>query len=352
MTERYSDLSAALRRLPAPDASPELLERVLRSRVLGRRFVAPSGEAFPAWRWIAAAAVVTLLIGGSWGVSLFLTKLGESGSARDRLNDLLGDTRLWPSREEPGAPREIPPPAYALITSDALDTSRLTAGDWTYRYEKTVDGVATEPSYQDRIRLTRGTYAGRMAWMVNTSKLFHAEIWNQFVDTTYLDASSLRPLRAFATANKGRTQIEQTFSTDSGREAFDLTAPTKRSYRGAVALSFPANALFLNDWFTSHLAVLVPALPLRRGWRGSLYQVSFSPPGAQVVAPMDLRVVGREQVTVPAGTFDCWRLEVASHLWDFDRYRMWVSRDRGWLIKEQYGVSDYVFNRVLERFQP
>jgi hypothetical protein len=57
-------------------------------------------------------------------------------------------------------------------------------------------------------------------------------------------------------------------------------------------------------------------------------------------------------VTVPAGTFDCWRLEVEGYVWESERVQMWVSRDKGWLIKEQRRWSDYVVNRVLVSYAP
>lgn len=353
MTQQ-ADLSSALRRLPVPEPNPELLQRILRSRALGRRFTAPSGEAFLSWRWIAAAAVVALLIGGSWGVSLYLSKLGQSDDARDQVQELLRGTGLWPSSGDPGRiPRDIPPPTYTLIDSRALDTSRLITGVWTYRTEARTEARATVFNRGDRVRLARATYAGQSVWMVSAAGQNRAEGWTQFVDTNYLDASSLRPLRAFWTASKGRIRIEQSFWPDSAHESLVWTDPKRGSLRGSMALPFPSTVLFLNDWSTNHLAVLFPAFRLARGWRGSLFQVSFlSRRDLSRATPLNLRVAGRERVTVPAGTFDCWRLEVESHFWAPERVRMWVSRDKGWLIKEQFGSGDYVVNRVLENYQP
>lgn len=74
--------------------------------------------------------------------------------------------------------------------------------------------------------------------------------------------------------------------------------------------------------------------------------------GARSAVPLDLRVVGRDRVTVPAGTFDCWRLEIEIHLWGTERGRIWVSRDKGWVIKKQFRGSDYVVNTLLESYEP
>jgi len=352
MSGHEGELKAALRQLPVPDASPDLLRRILHSRAMGKRITFPTRDSTAPWRWIAAAAVVTVLISGSWVVSLSLSKLQESraGGARDQLAELLRDTRLWPS---PGGGEEtlrVPArPKYALILSDALSHSRMIEGVWTYQSTTTTDDVLTQPSGATRLRLARATYAGRPAWTVNTARQLRAGGWTEFMDTTYLDASTLRPQHAVTYANKRRTRLVQTFSADSAHESIDITGPMQRSWRGAIAFPFPREALFFNDWSTDRLAALFPAIPLARGWRGTLYQVAFiSRVDIRSFAPLDLRVVGTDRVTVPAGTFDCWRLEVETHLWGTERSRMWVSRDRGWLIKTQSHGSDYVVNEVLE----
>lgn len=344
MIEHDADLKGALRHLPAPELSPELLQRILRSRLIGRRTTVPTLEATTSWRWIAAAAAVVLLLSGSWAVSLSLSKIGESRRARRALDELLRGTML--EREPAPAPallRDALRPAYPLIVSETLDTSRLAAGVWTYRSETTTDDILTQPAGGDRIRLARGTLSGQHVWTASMGDR----------DTTYLDPSSLRPLRAVAAVHNGRALFEQRFTADSGYEAWEWTGPMKGSLRGTIAFPFPRNALFIANWSRVTLAALFPALPLRREWRGSLYQVAFiSRLGLQGVRPINLRVVGTDRVTVPAGTFECWRLEVQDFNWDFERPRMWVSRDKGWLIKEENAASDIVYTRVLESYQP
>lgn len=355
MIEHNAELRGALRQLPVPEPSPDLLPRILRSRAMGRRITFPTRESTAPWRWIAAAAVATVLIGGTWVVSLSLSKIGGSrGSGRDRIAELLSGTMLRPSdgddQETPGGP---PQPKYPLILSDDLDPSRLTEGTWTYQATTTIDDILTQPSGRSRIRMSGATYAGRPAWMVKTSK----EGWSDFSDTVYVDAASLRPQYAVAYGNRWRTRIVQTFSSHSGIGSIEITGPPMEGLlTGKMALPFPPKAVFTNDWSPHRLSVLLPAFPLTSGWRGSLYQTglfSKSGPGTLVqrAVPLDLRVVGRDRVSVPAGTFDCWRMEMDSHFGETVRWTMWVSRDTGWLIKVQHG-SDYVVNEVLEAYQP
>jgi hypothetical protein len=114
------------------------------------------------------------LIGGSWMISLSLSRVGESAAGRDQLGELLRGITPWPSdgpRESTGKPAQ---PRYPLILADSLDLSRLTEGSWTYGSTTTTDGVLTESSFigSSRIRMARGTYDGDPAWIVTTARSF------------------------------------------------------------------------------------------------------------------------------------------------------------------------------------
>lgn len=350
----HENLKAALRQLPAPEPSPDLLPRILRSRARGVRVANPTLSLAPAWRWLAAAAVVTVLVGGTWVLSLSITRMKESRFGDDfSLGEMLRRTgMLPPSAEVEESSRETKKPRYALVLRDALTTSRLSEGVWTYSSSHTTDDVLTQALEGRRIRLTRTTFADRPAWMLNSSRV--AGSGREYADTTYLDAVSLRPLYSVWQGYKRR--FIQVFSADSAHELIDFNGAygaVLKSFRGSVSIPIPSDALFFNDWDTRRLAALFPALPLAKRWRGTVYQVaSISQIGEKSFSPVDVRVVGTERVTVPAGTFDCWRVEIEIHMWQPQRFRMWVSRDQGWLIKEQSRGSDYVINTVLERYEP
>lgn len=356
--EPAAQLKAALQQLPVPEPSPDLLHRILHSRAMGVRVSLPVGGLAVAWRWVGAAAVVAVLIGGSWVVSLSVSRIGESGTAGDPFAELLRTMR-WPSAgRDDETPRGRPPqPKYPLILSDSLDPSRLTEGTWTYQSTTTMDDILTEASGRHRVRVSHSRYARRPAWMVNTAKETEGG-WSDYPDTAYVDAASLRPQYAVAyLGHEWRTRIVQSFWSDSGSQSIEITGRTKTSLRGVMALPFPPNAVFTNDWSQLRFRVLLHAFPLRRGWRGSLYQTglfSKSGPGTVVqrALPLDLRVVGRQRVSVPGGTFDCWRVEMESHLGETERWTMWVSRDKGWTIKAQFHGSDYVVNEVLLSYEP
>lgn len=350
----HDELSAALRRLPAPEPSPQLFDRIVRSRAMGRgRQINLQGRdsAFQ-WRLVAAAAVFIVLIGSTGLAVLKLAQFGSTGAVREPLDDLLRNTRMWNPDREPSAPRKTPLPKYALITSDDLDVTRLAEGRWLYTVETTTDGVVTRRTGDIGIRLARTVYRGQPAWMVNTAKQLAAQ-WDRFGDTTYLDPASLRPQQMVAYLNRGRTRFFQTFPADSGLESVTMTGPIQRSWHGAVLLPFPRNVLFVSDWSIARLAPVLPAIPFSRHWSGTLYQVAFiSQAGIKGIAPVDLKVVGTDRITVPAGVYDCWRVEIGSRFGDTENATLWISRDKGWLIQKSAPGGDFVVTTQLERYEP
>jgi hypothetical protein len=361
MIEHDAKLKAALRQLPAPEPSPDLLQRIIRSRAMGVRTTLPNGASIVPWRWLAAAAVGTVLIGGSWMLSLSLSEIRESRvGARDPFAELLRGTRLWRSEDSAtNSPRKALEPKYGLILSSSLDPSRLSEGLWTYRSTTTTDGIFTEPSFVGgtRIRMARGSYSGEPAWVVTTARRTRAQPWGAFADTVYVDAATLRPRYAVAYGYKFRTRIVETFSGNRGFQSITITGPMTGFYSGGMELPFPPEAVFTNDWSLREFGVLTPAMPLARAWRGSLYQTGLfarSGPGTlkQRAVPLDIRVEGRDRVSVPAGRFDCWRVEVVSHRGGTERWTMWVAREQGWIVKTEFRGSDYVVNEVLESYEP
>jgi hypothetical protein len=345
MTGHDGDLRAALRRLPAPELGTDLLPGILHSRGMGARLTLPRRRRTVPWGQVAAAVLILAFIVGSWKLSLSFSRMGESRSNRERVKEFLRGTIPWASTDEERPLLDRPPePKFPLISGDSLDMSRLVEGTWTYRSHVTTDEVLTEQSGYSGVRLTRVTLDGRAAWMLNTSDR----------DTTYFDASSLRLRQSVYSFNKNRTRVVQSFSGDSATESMDFSGPMHGGYREAIALPFPPETFFINGWPFDHIAVLMPALPLTREWRGSLYQVAFiSRIGIRGVSPMDMRVVGRDRVSVAAGSFDCWRLEVDTYFGGHERQTVWVSRDKGWVIKVQSDVaSDVVVTRALESYEP
>ncbi|HWC74683.1 MAG TPA: hypothetical protein VG454_12180 [Gemmatimonadales bacterium] len=158
--------------------------------------------------------------------------------------------------------------------------------------------------------------------------------------------------------NKHRSRLVESFSSARGFQSITVTGPIKGSLSGVMELTFPSDALFTNDWLLEQeFRMLLPAIRFERGWQGSLYQTGLfvrTKPGTIKLSafPLNLRVTGTDRVLVPAGRFDCWRVEVESYMSGADAWTMWISQDRGWLVKAEFRRSDYVRDEVLESYEP
>lgn len=350
-------LRAQLRALPAPALPTGLRDRILSSRARAVRVHVPTDSWHTKSRRLplslAAAAILVLAV----AVAHLLDRdaAPDEPLVGDAYAELLRGTLLWPERGAAQERRGAPPrPSYALVGASTLDTTRLAPGAWIYEARTTTDGVLTQSGGRIVLTLAPATHEGRPVWMASSVREGRLG-WGGFPDTAYIDRARLRPLRHVAYDHKGHRIVEQVFTADSGREAIDLRTPRPRTFRKQVALPFPPDALFTTSWFAYDLGILTQALPLVRGWRGSLYQVWwFSLPQGEAFVPVDLRVRGRERLTVPAGTFDCWKLDVrlSNPFGELDRLGMWVSRDRGWLIQTEHRGSDFVVANVLVSYAP
>src|SRR3954468_9964570 len=186
---RDDSLRASLRQLPVPDVSPDLLQRIVRSRVMGVRVNLGRRRWTVPWGRIAAAVFIVAFIAGSWKLSLTFSRMGESRSNRDRVKEFLRGTIPWASTNEARVPSDKPPePKFPLISVDSLDLSRLVEGTWTYRSTVTTDEVLTRPTAHSRIHLARVPFEGRATWILMMANSQDSASWGPYGDTTYLDA--------------------------------------------------------------------------------------------------------------------------------------------------------------------
>jgi len=315
-----------LRRLPAPEPPDELLPRIIASRAAGVRVLLPQvTTANRQARYVRYAAAVAVLVAFGW---LVFSTVKPSPTRH------AGGPPIWSLDGMPLFPTTVlgqeqrvrdVRPRYALITTTV--PSAVRAGRWTYEARWITDGVFTSSQGQRTIARAASIHDGKPVWFMTESGR----------DTVLVDQASLRPLRYVRPMR--RHLLIQEFGRDSMVEWFHGGAPpNERHFQGSAALPGPAGSPLLVAW-SSSVDALVQSLPLARGWQGSVYSINWLVYSDRVPAftPLDLRVTGSDRITVPAGTFDCWKLEVQEGV---EKALVWVSKDRGWIVMRQRTSSD------------
>jgi hypothetical protein len=180
----------------------------------------------------------------------------------------------------------------------ALDASRIAAG--TQRYRILVQG---NPFGEEVRTIARVQEGGREAWQVITNTNLGPIV--RQADTTVVDAASLLPLRV---RQGGAVQGQPTFvrlDYADGRVRGSARAPSGPGQMRDVTVDTTVVPGTLDD---NQIAIVMSALPYAAQARWSLPVFSG---GQGQLRTYQLSVVGEESVTVPAGTYVCWKVEVA-----------------------------------------
>ena len=120
---------------------------------------------------------------------------------------------------------------------------------------------------------------------------------------------------------------------------------TANGGRQTVAVPVVEGA-FLNSW--AHLAAF-PVLPLAAGWKGRAAVLYMG--DVPSFTPVTMEVMGENRITVPAGTFDCWVVDLAYPTGPHEL--LWISRDRHILIQRAGGTDDgTIITMKLTSFSP
>lgn len=335
------DVRVALRDWPAPEAGSELRERILRSRAGGTRMPLPLDRVSP-WRlrFLVAAAAVVAAVAITDRVQRGPERPQEDG--RDLYSDLFGGVPWSPSvgaAQEASAVAIVP--RYPLILD--FDPSRVAGGTWTYETWTTTDDIITGRTGSSTISASAVQLDGTPAWLVTTRR---------GTDSLFLSKETLRPLRHTINGPRSRVHVVQQYSRDSVHETIDWTGPNERHVRSAVQLPRIQEVPLLT--YLIDLNLLAQALPLDQGWSGSAYVVQLINSGPSIgprFFPVDLRVIGHDRVIVPAGTFDCWKLEVIQRYPNAEfRTLLWVSRGRQFMVKTEDRGGDFVVRHLLATY--
>jgi hypothetical protein len=175
-----------------------------------------------------------------------------------------------------------------------------------------------------RITVSDTTIGGQHAWVVaQTTEITHDPLRDP-TDSVVMSAD-LQPISR-------RTKLGATRFVLDVRG--DSVVGWKTADGGRQTLSVPvAEGAFLNSW--AEFAAF-PMLPLAAGWKGRAAVLYMG--DVPSFTPVTLEVMGENRVTVPAGTFDCWVVDLAYASGPHEL--LWISRDRHLLVQDAGGTGD------------
>lgn len=193
---------------------------------------------------------------------------------------------------ESPSPREESPPGPAPAPLPEVDSSHLSPAELSYAVEMSLGGTRVDVSLERSVRLIEE--GGRSCWRVVDVASTGA---GDATDTFDLDAVTLAPLRREA---EGTGFIRLSYGADAVTGEIGVG-------EDRAEIDVPLPAPIMGDG--PGLDLTLAALPLRPGYTTT---IRFFEPIEQGVRVMQLAVTGEKEVSVPAGTFPTWVVEITS----------------------------------------
>ena len=322
-----------------PSSSDVLLTGAVERRAAGERVLLPTaGFGFPR-RWWRVAALASAGAAATLAVSLVPAGRTGSDQAPTHEEDCMSGMRsafyaivVGSGVACADAPTafELPDSAYQPVTS--LAPNRIATGTYVYEDVMWTDGLVASPQRHTEYTLRPTTVGGSSVWEVRASYAYrfvagrYARTGN--TEVAWFDRASLAPVRSIAYAPDGRPWIEWEATSDS---IIQRWGPAGSLSRRAARPRHPGIATL--GITGAHLFAVLVSLPLTDGWGGQIGALPYV-------------VVGQEEVTVPAGTFICWRLESPDR---GERRGRWTRDVRAWVAVDQPLVVRYEFGAVPDR---
>jgi hypothetical protein len=248
---------------------------------------------------VARSAALLSLLAPAWGIASAQGTNGAGGARRPQAPP--------PASSRPAALLETPPPI------GPLNGLRLKPGKWQYTTK--ISAAGQTQSVPRSLTIGAVTYTQRPAWLIVDAQGAGERM---VVDSLYLTRDELAPLHHVI--HLGPSKLAVSFSADSAvGEAVSPqgSQPVRGPYtRGAMVSG-------------AMLEAALRVLPLRAGWRATVNMFSLRPGGAQV-APVAVVVAGEETVTVPAGVFPSWIVEMGA---GGAQQRLWLNKTTGQIVK-------------------
>lgn len=300
--------------LPVADPSADLISRVIAERGSGQRAILPTAHESDGPRRVAIpliAAAVVLVVTGLTLTYVRGTQLEKREAFSGEPRAFLGSMIFLPNVANAA---EAPTPVEAFEHRVAFDGRKLKPVDLEYeRYSTNRSGSRTVAA-RGVLHVSRASSGD--AWKVErdwtgisedgTNQVRHE------VETAQLSARDLklisREIHVMPFLKYSRINVDQRFSGDSISGQMTTEGGDSRGVGRPIVQSLSEK---YPPFITEAIApVLMRTVPLGPDWSGSFSIVGWAVRKEDVMFPLTLRVIGSERVTVPAGTFDCWKMSI------------------------------------------
>ena len=320
MIDQLPDLEQRLQQLRPPAPADAMLDRIMASRDMGTRIPLPTDGPPPPRRLTARVLGAALVAAGVAGVLIWTDRPAAPNPSGVDAWDIgwLGPASIQ---------AQAPDARFGAITQ--LAPLRMRTGRWSYARTTHGDGGYRRDAGTTNLLVTSDTTAGTGArWLIVVGRSWLA---GSSVDSLTVAASDLRPLARALHRSAG-----------GGGRTFQLTPDSiiVRSPQPAlnIARALPAMA---STPYLMDLDALLPVLPLAPRWAGRVDLLQpFATP--QPLVSLGAEVVGEESVTVPAGTFRCFK--VAFYVGRTLAETRWVDMEDGRMVRRtsrtQGGIWD------------
>ena len=151
---------------------------------------------------------------------------------------------------------------------------------------------------------------GNPAWLIASNTTMPM---SSAIDTFWVDHATVLPIKW--RVHQGPAYVEVMFSNDAVKGSIDMGAQKIPVDIALEAPTFGSGAT---------LDLLFAALPLEVGYKATVRSFEIQ---MQKVRPMSLEVVGTETVTVPAGTFEAYKVEIKPLDGEMGGGMTWVMKD-------------------------
>ena len=242
------------------------------------------------------------------------------------------------------------------------DGSRLRPGRWVYEWPLTDESPPGAFPLTDIVTVRRGNLRDETVWLVTRRIHRMSGRGTGRLDSLYLNLSNLRPLRHALVVPDGADHFRLAGSMDLGRDSMRWQFMVPGSGMPGQGRDTVVTALLPADYATvgQGFSLLLNGIHFAKNWAGAVPMLLPSIDWSGHDSPariywIDLRVTGREQVTVPAGRFDCWRISETTPGSE-DRKsigEVWVDVRSGVVVREAPGgISISRHGRELNAILP